>query len=230
MKGDASVVSRGCAILLSAIFAFAITSVCSSESARASESVLNFRALAASNLLVLGPIEHVDSSKERVQILRQWISLPKTFATRNLESLLGHVFAVYGSIAADGSLEVDSVADQDSVDYVPGSTRLYLKGSITELDDVRGTAQIGSLSVSYSNALHTLDAADLSVGAVVSFGGLQFAGTSKLYADNALVHPTGQTGSGTVKPAGQTGSGEVKPAGQTGSGDVKAAGQTGSGC
>ena len=237
MKNNASVTVRVCATLAASIFAFACASVNAANLASADKTAADFHAIADSDLLVLGPVDLVESSKTRVQILGQWIPVSESQLSQSPDGLVGHVLAVYGSVAPDGSLEIAAVREQESSDYVPGATHVYLKGSISELDSLHGTARIGTLSVNYSNALHTLVAQDLSVGAVVSFRGLRFTESNKLYADDGLVHNAtsvvqtlGQTGSGfraEVRAAGQTGSG-FQAAGQTGSG-FRAAGQTGSG-
>src|SRR5450631_816038 len=223
--------ARAIAVTAASVFSFAWVSVSAADLARTPTPTADFQATAESNLLVLGPVDLVDPSKARFQVLGQWIPLSQNQAPQSLEGLVGHVLAVYGSIASDGSLKIATVLEQHSIQYVPGATRLYLKGSISALDVLHGTARIGSLAVSYSDALHTLVAEDLSVGAVVSFSGFQFAGTKTLFADNGLVHVAnvvalGQTGSGSVA-LGQTGSGSVA-LGQTGSGST-ALGQTGSG-
>jgi hypothetical protein len=242
MKNNVSVTARACVAIAASIFAFSWASASTPDSAGASKLAADFQAIADSDLLVLGPVDLVEPSKARVQILGQWIPLSQKQINQGLEGLVGHVLAVYGSVTADGSLEVVTVREQDSTDYVPGATHLYLKGSVSALDSLHGTARIGALSVNYSNALHSLVAEDLSVGAIVSFSGLQFVGSNALYADNGLVHNTnvaqtlgqtssgitslGQTGSG-IKSLGQTGSG-ITSLGQTGSG-IKSLGQTGSG-
>ena len=229
-----SITTRACAAIAASVFAFAWVSASAAELSVVSSRPADFRVIANGDLLVLGPVALVEPSKARVQVLGQWIQLPQTQIAQNLEGLVGHVLAVYGSVGADGSLEVATVRELGSIDYVPGATRLYLKGSIVALDQLHAIARIGSLSVSYSNALHTLVAEDLSVGAVVSFSGLQFAAANALYADAGLVHVSanvlqaaGQTGSGRTILQGQTGSGSTA-LGQTGSGST-ALGQTGSG-
>jgi hypothetical protein len=233
MRNKASVAGRVRVAIAGSVLAFAWASASAAELASPSNFAAEFQTIASSDLLLLGPVDLVEPSKARVQVLGQWIPLSQSQISQSPNHLIGHVIAVYGSIAPDGSFEVAAVREQDSIDYVPGATHLYLKGSISALDTLRGTARIGSLSVSYSGALHSLVADDLAVGAVVSFSGLQYAENSKLYADNGLVHHVagvvqtlGQTGSG-AQALGQTGSG-FQAAGQTGSG-IKAAGQTGSG-
>jgi hypothetical protein len=243
MRNKGSVTARVRVAFAASVFAFAWASASATDLAGSSKIAADFQAVANSDLLLLGPVDLVEPAKARVQVLGQWIPLSQTQMSQTPNRLIGHVVAVYGSIAADGSFEVAAVREQDSIDYVPGATHLYLKGPISALDTLRGSARIGALSVSYSSALHSLVAEDLAVGAVVSFSGLQYAENSKLYADNGLVHQvanvvqtSGQTGSGAqalgqtgsgINALGQTGSG-LKASGQTGSG-IKAAGQTGSG-
>src|SRR5271154_5564699 len=227
MKNKTSVIAGTRVAIAASIFAVAWASVSAAELAGTARPAAEFQAVSNSELLVLGPVDLVDQSKGRVQVLGQWISLS---ANQVSQDLLGRVVAVYGSITPEGAFQVDAVHEQNSIDYVSGATRLYLKGSISGLDTLHGTARIGTLSVDYSGALHTLVAEELAVGTVVSFGGLRYTDPSKLYADNGLAHQVaalGQTGSGFAT-AGQTGSG-FAAAGQTGSGLVKTQGQTGSG-
>ncbi|MHB8722418.1 MAG: hypothetical protein ACYDAH_13640, partial [Steroidobacteraceae bacterium] len=227
MKNKRSLLARTYIAIAASVFSFVWASV--SAAALAPDSKAEFQAIAESNLLVLGPVDAVEPSKAEVRVLGQWIPVSEDQVSQNLDGLVGHLLAVYGSIASNGTFEIATVREQNSIEYVPGATHLYLKGSISALDVLHGTARIGSLAVSYSGALHTLIAEDLSVGAIVSFSGLQFAGSSKLFADNGLVHQVnlGQTGSGSVHMVGQTGSG-TSALGQTGSG-TSALGQTGSG-
>jgi len=238
MKNKTSVIAGTRVAIAASIFAFAWASaVSAAELAGTARPAAEFQAVSNSDLLVLGPVDLVDQAKGRVQVLGQWIPLS---ANQVSQDLLGRVVAVYGSITPEGAFQVAAVHEQNSIDYVSGATRLYLKGSISGVDTLHGTARIGTLSVDYSGALHTLVAEDLAVGTVVSFGGLRYTDPSKLYADNGLAHQVaalGQTGSGFATAgqtgsgfatAGQTGSG-FATAGQTGSGLVKTQGQTGSG-
>src|SRR6266478_5136002 len=243
MKNKASVAGRVRVAIAGAVLAFAWASASAAELASPSKIAAEFQTIASSDLLLLGPVDLVEPSKARVQVLGQWIPLSQAQISQSPNGVIGHVVAVYGSVAADGSFEVTAVREQDSIDYVPGATHLYLKGPISALDTLHGTARIGFLSVDYSGALNNLVADDLAVGAVVSFSGLQYAANSKLYADNGQVQrvagamqTSGQTGSG-AQTLGQTGSGStalgqtgsgMRTLGQTGSGS-KAAGQTGSG-
>ncbi len=200
MKNKASVTAGVRVAIASSILAFACASASAAELTGTNNLAAEFQAVAHSDLLMLGPVDAVDQAKGRAQVLGQWIQLSPSQAT---QELVGRVLAVYGSVSADGSLEVAAAREQNSVEYVPGATRVYLKGSLTEIDSLHGAARIGSLSVSYSNALHTLAAEDLAVGSVVSFAGLRYTDGNKMYADSGLVHRT----AGAVQTLGQTGSG-----------------------
>jgi len=217
MKNKSSVIAGTRVAIAASIFAFAWASASAADMASTARPAAEFQAVSSSDLLVLGPVDLVDQSKGRVQVLGQWIPLS---ANQVSQDLLGRVVAVYGSITPEGLFQVAAVHEQNSLEYVSGATRLYLKGSISEIDALHGTARIGALSVDYSGALHTLAAEDVAVGTVVSFAGLRYTDPSKLYADNGVAHPVatlGQTGSGFAV-AGQTGSGFAKVQGQTGSG------------
>ena len=181
--------------------------------------------LAKSDLLAFGVVDKVDSTESHMQVLAQWFSAS---GIKDM-ALLGHIVAVYGSVNTDGSYKVSSVAIIDS-SYVPGATRLYVKGLVTSANLARGTVELGALSVNYSGALHTLSADELAVGKIAAFSGLSYSGVSNFFADEGSVSKVlnaGQTGSDS---AGQTGSDSVgivhtAKAGQTGSDSV---GQTGS--
>jgi len=188
MKNRTSVTARVRVTFVASVFAFAWASASTPDVAGNSKVAVEFQAIANSDLLLLGPVDLVESSKLRFQVLGQWIPLSQSQISQPLDALVGHVVAVYGSISADGSFEVAAVREQASTDYVAGATHLYLKGTISALDTLRGTARIGSLSINYSNALHSLVADELAVGAVVSFSGLRYSENNKLYADNGLVH------------------------------------------
>ncbi len=160
MKNKASATTRAGVAIAAAIFAFGMASVSAADLNVKGNSAVEFQAIAGSDLLVLGPVDAVDLSKDRAQILGQWIPLS---GGQSSPSLVGHVLAVYGSVTADGTYDVSAVREQSSVDYVPGATHLYLKAPISAIDTVHATARVGVLSVSYSNALHSLAAEDLAV-------------------------------------------------------------------
>ena len=195
----------------------------------------NFRSVAAGDLLVMGPVEQVDTKTSQVRVLGQLVLAPTTQRSIVSEALVGKVVAVYGVISADGSLKISGITELSSVDYVAGATELYVKGVVSAVNHANTTVRIGSLWVDYSGALHTLNADDIAAGKVIALSGLEFAKAGNVYADNGLVSaskPAGQAGSDSIGQAGsdligQAGSDKSiasKPAGQAGSDSIGQAG------
>jgi hypothetical protein len=140
---------------------------------------------------------------------------------------------VHGSVYADGTLHATALGEIASLHSVPGATSLYVKGVITAVDQASAVARLGSLSIKYAEALHTLSNSSLAVGQVAAFSGVEYSGIAAFYADNgrvvgALARPLSQEGSDKVKPGSQEGSDKVQPASQEGSDKVKPGSQEGS--
>ena len=195
----------------------------------------NFGSIAASDLLVLGPVEQVDIKNSQIRVLGQLALAPATQRGMLSETLVGRMVAVYGEINSDGSLRVSGLTELGSVDYVPGATELYVKGVVSAVNHANATVRLGSLWINYSGALHTLNADDIAAGKVVALSGLQFANAGSLYADKGIVSaakPTGQAGSDSIGQAGSDSIGQAgsdksiasKPAGQAGSDSIGQAG------
>jgi hypothetical protein len=189
------------------------------------QSAATFQSLANSDLLLSGPVDQVIAKSFQIRLLGQAVILPATQHQLATDGIIGRMVAVYGSVASNGSLKVSQVSLLNT-EYVPGSTPLFIKGLVTSIDQVNAVAKLGSISISYSGALHTLVADEVALGKVVSFGGVEFAGSTKFFADNGVVATlVGQSGSDL---AGQSGSDLV---GQSGSDRVSASkvlGQSGS--
>ena len=197
-------------------------------SANVAPATASFQSLVDSNLVLLGPVEGVNLPESRIQVLGQWVVVPST----RTNVVVGELVAVYGVVDADGTYKVSDVSQLDSSSYVAGATKLFLKGVVTSIDSNAGTLHIGSYSVNYSGALHSLSADKLAIGEVATFTGLSFPHIESLIADNGAIldNPEGQVGGNAViKPAGQVGGNvAVKPEGQVGGNAViKPAGQVG---
>ncbi|MGO9991394.1 MAG: hypothetical protein ACLPTF_02635 [Steroidobacteraceae bacterium] len=209
-------------------------------SANVAPATASFQSLVDSNLVLLGPVEGVNLPESRIQVLGQWVVVPST----RTNVVVGELVAVYGVVDADGTYKVSDVSKLDSSSYVAGATKLFLKGVVTSIDSNAGTLHIGSYSVNYSGALHSLSADKLAIGEVATFTGLSFPHIESLIADNGAIldNPEGQVGGNAViKPAGQVGGNAVvsikgqvggnaaiKPEGQVGGNAViKPAGQVG---
>lgn len=85
--------------------------------------------------------------------------------------IVGELVAIYGVVDANGTYKISAVSQLGSSSYVPGATKLFLKGLVTSIDNNAGTPKIGSYSVNYSGALHSLSADQLAVGDVAIFTG-----------------------------------------------------------
>src|SRR5882757_5339370 len=151
--------------------------------ARTAAPTPSFQTLVDSNLVLLGPVESVNASESRIQVLGQSIAVPKT----RTGVIVGELVAIYGAVKADGSYKVSSVSQSGSSAYVPGATELYLKGVVTYVNKSAGVLRVGSYVVNYGGALHTLVAENLAVGDVASFAGLAFPQVTSLFANNGAV-------------------------------------------
>ena len=165
-----------------------------------------FETLVDSDILALGPVEHVDVAKRQLQVLGQLIVVPVA-QSAVLDSLLGKMVEVHGSVKPDGTLHATKVSEITTASFVPGATQLYLRGAISSVDQVNAVARVGSLSIKYAGALHTLSANSLAVGQLASFSGVEYFGIAAFYADNGRV-------TGSVATISQEGSDKVGASGQ----------------
>jgi len=203
-----------------AVGAVSNLSICNQAEAGVASASLSLQSLVDEDLLLLGPVESLNLPESRIQILGQWVTVPSIRSSISV----GELFAVYGEVASDGTYKVSAVSDLDSTPYVAGATKLFLRGVITSIKTNTGTLSIGSYSVNYAGALHTLSADTLAVGGVVSFSGLAFTESSALFADSGLVltKPEGQVGGNAVESFGQVGGNAVRPMfGQVGGNEVR---------
>jgi hypothetical protein len=200
--------------------------------ATAADAASTFQVLTGTDVLALGPLERVDVSKLQVQVLGQTIRIPAAQSAR-LASLVGQMVEVHGSVNPDGTLRATKVSAITTYSFVPGATQLYLKGAISSVDEVNAVVRIGSLSIKYSGALHTLSSSSLAAGLLASFSGVEYIGVAGFYADNgrvvgSLARPLSQEGSDKVSPLSQEGSDKAKPLSQEGSDKAQPLSQEGS--
>jgi hypothetical protein len=200
--------------------------------AAAPDAATTFQVLAGSDVLALGPVERVDVSKLQIQVLGQVIVIPAAQSS-GLADLAGRMVEVHGSVNPDGALRATKLSEITRYSFVPGATQLYLKGAISSVDQVNAVVRIGSLSIKYAGALHTLSSSSLAAGQLASFSGVEYLGIAGFYADNgrvigSLARPLSQEGSDKVSPLSQEGSDKVTPLSQEGSDKVKPLSQEGS--
>ena len=214
----------GLAVMVAAPLAASSTSFAGTSAATA------FQALTVSDVLAVGPVERVDVSKRQIQVLGQLVVVPAAQST-GLADLLGQMVEVHGSVNSDGTFRTTKVSEITTFGFVPGATELYLKGAISEVDQVSAVASVGSLSIKYAEALHTLNNTSLAVGQIVSFSGVEYSGIAAFYANNGLIigsaAPLAQTGTDGARSLAQTGTDGARSAAQTGTDGARSLAQTG---
>jgi len=193
-------------------------------------SAEEFAKLAQSDLIYFGPVSLADRNSSKFPLAEAIKTAPAALA-KIVNAPRDALIAIRGSRDSTGRLIVTSLEIDADDSFVPGSTQVFLKGPITSIDFASAIAQIDSLAVDYSGALHGVSAESIRVGTEVSFIGLQYVVNGKLFAQSAIstndafAMASGQTGS-DLSTKGQTGSDRLT-LGQTGS-DRLLKGQTGS--
>ncbi len=89
--------------------------------------------------------------------------------------------AVLGAAQKDGTLAPRSMVMLNA-SYVPGATKVLLKGKVTSVDSASGKLAIGKQVVDYSSVLSKADVA-ISVGTLVTVVGTQPLAKGLILAD-----------------------------------------------
>jgi hypothetical protein len=184
-----------------------------------------FEQLAASDLMILGPVEAVDLRAATIQVLGQTVRFPESAQQRILLRLVpGNVVAVRGQILTAGEIAATAVSIT-AHQYVAGAQPVFVRGVVTALRADVGVLLIGRLSVDYTGALYSLDAGSLSEGAEVVFSGIQAVPNGSALALSAAISSKGIAGS-DLQARGIAGS-DLQARGIAGS-DLQAQGIAGS--
>ena len=162
-------------------------------------------------LLVVGPVESVNSAHTMAVVLGQ-----KVLLGTNSSVTVGSTVAVYGEVLGDGSLNGTKLEVEGA--YVPGATPVYVSGTVQKVQPSIGRAVVSGITVDLT-AIMSSGAMTPAVGSTVEISGTQPVNNGLLVAD-------GISGSGMVA-AGISGSGKAL-SGISGSG-LTAAGISGSG-
>jgi len=100
----------------------------------------------------------------------------------SLSSLnVGDFVSVHGSAVASGILYADAVSISNQ-SYVPGATEVFVSGILSAVDQTKGVARIGDLTVDYSASLAGSDAPS---GALWSFKGTQPGSRGAMISDRS---------------------------------------------
>ena len=89
--------------------------------------------------------------------------------------------AVLGALQKDGSLSAKSMVILDA-SYVPGATKVLLKGKVTSVDSASGKLSVGKQLVDYSSVLSKSDVA-FAVGMSITVVGTQPLAEGLILAD-----------------------------------------------
>ena len=169
-------------------------------------------------LLVVGPVESVDSAHTMAVVLGQ-----KVLVGAHDSVTVGNTVAVYGAALGDGSLNATKVVAEGN--YVAGATPVFMTGTVQKVQTSIGRAVVSGITVDLT-ALMSQGPVTPAVGSTVEISGTQPVNNGLLVANSitgsgkALISPDSITGSGKalVTPNSITGSGKVSAYSITGSG------------
>ena len=156
---------------------------------------------AKEELLLIGPVEAVNSIQTRAVVLGQKISIAPSEGVA-----VGNAVAVYGTESADGTITATKVVSEGL--YVPGATSVFLVGVVQKVQAAVGHVVVNGLTVDLTSVMAN-GTVSVALGSTVTISGTQ-------PVSNGLVVPDGISGSGLAL-AGISGSGAA-PAGISGSG------------
>ena len=118
------------------------------------------RALGRGKLLAVGPIETVSASESVARVLGQDFVFLATPGAQDLirSSEEGDVVALFGELTEDGYLVAGGM--KLSGQYVPGVSRVYLQGALTDVASSVGQLAIGQQRFDYAATLAAGGTAD----------------------------------------------------------------------
>ena len=152
-------------------------------------------------LLLIGPVEAVNSIQTRAVVLGQKIAIAPSEGVA-----VGNAVAVYGTESADGTITATKVVSKGL--YVPGATSVFLVGVVQRLQPAVGRIVVNGLTVDLTSVMANGTVA-VALGSTVEISGTQ-------PVSNGLLMPNGISGSGKAL-TGISGSGAT-PSGISGSG------------
>jgi hypothetical protein len=147
----------------------------------------------ASELLLIGPVEAVNTTQTRAVVLGQKISISPSEGVA-----VGDTVAVYGTESADGTISATRVQAQGL--YVAGATTVFLAGVVQKVQPAVGHVVVNGLTVDLTPAM--------AQGAVLPTIGSEFSllGTQPVGRGSVVVN--GVSGSG-LSANGVSGSGKL---------------------
>ena len=115
--------------------------------------------------VLAGPVERIDIVNGVFHSMGQVVMASKDML---IAMRVGDFVTVDGSVVSPGWLYADAIAVSD-ITYVPGATKVFVSGMLSEIDVSTGTARLGDLTIDYT--------ASLAIGRAPSGSMWAFAGT-----------------------------------------------------
>jgi PIN domain nuclease of toxin-antitoxin system len=115
--------------------------------------------------VLAGPVERIDIVNGVFHSMGQVVMASKDML---IAMRVGDFVTVNGSVVSPGWLYADAIAVSD-IAYVPGATKVFVSGMLSEIDVSTGTARLGDLTIDYT--------ASLAIGRAPSGSMWAFAGT-----------------------------------------------------
>ena len=202
----------------------------------AGTSISEIKSQFGSELLVLGQVQQIDSTKGIITVAGQHISISRLTAfqvgdvqaannaAKELQAIKpGDLLAVFGPVGAP-AVSIDRLETA----YVAGSTAIYVKGKISAVDTGVGVARIDELGVDFTPAMYDPELSSIAVGQIVEAVGIQASASGKLLAEHlsisgtSVAKPTSISGTSIVKADSISGTSVAKPSSISGTSVVKA--------
>jgi hypothetical protein len=134
-------------------------------------------------LLLIGPVEAVNSIQTRAVVLGQKISI-----TPSEGIAVGSTVAVYGTESADGTITATKVVSEGL--YVPGASSVFLVGVVQKVQSSVGHVVVNGLTVDLTSVM-AQGTVSVAVGTQVTVAGTQSVG-------HGLVTANGISGGGVT--------------------------------
>ena len=222
-------------VVASALIASGLTAM---TPATADMSLSELKIQYGSDLEALGEVQSIDTAKGFLVVAGQRIAISRQtkFLIDQKEVDLAKGFSairVGDDLAVTGELDAPATTiNRLSESYVPGSTPVYVKGIVSAIDGLVGTAKIDTLTIDFTPAMSSPAFQKLAVGDIVEVTGVRPQSNGKLLvsdlvratsiAGTSVVSPESIAGTSTVAPSSIAGTSVAKPSSIAGTSVVEA--------
>jgi hypothetical protein len=170
------------------------------------------------DLQILGELQSVNLSEQCLVVAGQQVSLAKeTTVSYNGAVIVDHTAALRMLHAGD-VLAITGPVDEPAVSisriedsYVPGATRIFVKGKVASVVSTVGRASVGELNVDFTPAMADPRFTKVEVGQVIEATGVQPTVGGLLLADSVSADSIIGTSFGKPTPASIIGTSVAKP-------------------